>query len=223
MAIDGEAILTQALDMVHTARARLDRLRRDPGASRRLISPEASHDLDPFHILIDLSDLGISGYQAADWLREHHRIDGGVSDHRRIELTLSQADNDATVDRAVTAFEDLIANASSLPRPKPVRVPDPSSLELEVGELPRDAFFGPIEDVRLSKAIGRIAAEQITPYPPGIPVVLPGEIINEAVVDYLRTGVAAGMVIPTPPTLSMKHIRVSTRQSSSVAVWQGLN
>ena len=140
MAIDGEAILTQALDMVHTARA-LDRLGGIRVLHDELISPEASHDLDPFHILMDLSDLGISGYQAADWLREHHRIDGGISDHRRIELTLSQADNDATVDRAVAAFENLIANASSLPRPKPVQVPDPSSLELEVGELPRDAFF----------------------------------------------------------------------------------
>jgi arginine/lysine/ornithine decarboxylase len=212
MAIDGEAILTRALEVVHTARSRLDRLGGIRVLREELIGPEASHDLDPFHVLMDVSDLGISGYQAADWLREYHRIDAGVSDHRRIELTLSQADDDATVDRAVAAFEDLIANASSLPRPKPVRVPDPSSLELEVGELPRDAFFGPIEDVRLHKAIGRIAAEQITPYPPGIPVVLPGEIINEAVVDYLRSGVAAGMVIPDAADPSMKHIRVSTSQ-----------
>lgn len=53
------------------------------------------------------------------------------------------------------------------------------------------------------KAAGRIAAEQVTPYPPGIPTLVPGERINQAVVDYVRTGLAAGMVIPdaTDPTL----------------------
>jgi arginine decarboxylase len=64
--------------------------------------------------------------------------------------------------------------------------------------LPRDAFFGPTELVAAEKATGRIAAEQITPYPPGIPAVIPGELLNEAVIDYLRSGVQAGMSLPDP-------------------------
>ncbi len=58
------------------------------------------------------------------------------------------------------------------------------------------------------KASGRIAAEQITPYPPGIPAVIPGERLNDAVVDYLRSGHAAGMNIPDPADPSLDTFRV---------------
>lgn len=73
---------------------------------------------------------------------------------------------------------------------------------------PRDAFFGPVEVVPAVEAVGRIAAEQITPYPPGVPAVLPGERIEEAVVDYLRSGAEAGMVIPDAADPSVETIRV---------------
>ena len=55
---------------------------------------------------------------------------------------------------------------------------------------------------------GRIAAEQITPYPPGIPAVVPGERLNDVVVDYLRSGHAAGMNIPDPADPSLETFRV---------------
>lgn len=74
--------------------------------------------------------------------------------------------------------------------------------------LPRDAFFGPVENIPAEEAEGRIAAEQITPYPPGVPAILPGERIAGAVIDYLRTGAEAGMVLPDPADPSMKTVRV---------------
>ena len=74
--------------------------------------------------------------------------------------------------------------------------------------LPRDAFFGPVETIPASEAAGRIAAEQITPYPPGIPALLPGELIDEPVVEYLRSGLDAGMVIPDAADPSLQTIRV---------------
>src|SRR5690606_380094 len=60
---------------------------------------------------------------------------------------------------------------------------------------PREALLGEIEAVPLSDAAGRVSAEIITPYPPGIPVVAPGEIISADIVDYLRFGKSAGMYI----------------------------
>jgi arginine/lysine/ornithine decarboxylase len=75
-------------------------------------------------------------------------------------------------------------------------VPSPTELRLEQVMLPRDAFFGPVEQVPWKQAVGRIAAEMLTPYPPGIPAALPGERLNAEVVDYLRSGADSGMVIP---------------------------
>jgi arginine/lysine/ornithine decarboxylase len=90
-----------------------------------------------------------------------------------------------------------------------VKLPAPGDLELESVERPRDAFFGPAESVPVDDAVGRVAAEQITPYPPGIPAVVPGERINREVIDYLLSGLEAGMVLPDPADPSLETVRVT--------------
>jgi len=57
---------------------------------------------------------------------------------------------------------------------------------------PREAFFAPAQKVKANDAVGRVSAEFVTPYPPGIPVAAPGEVYNEAIVYYLEEVVAAG-------------------------------
>ena len=79
---------------------------------------------------------------------------------------------------------------------------------MEQAVLPRDAFFGAAESAPVAEAAGRIAAEMITPYPPGIPAVLPGERLTEPVLAYLRTGLDAGMNLPDPEDPELGTIRV---------------
>ncbi|AKV85747.1 ornithine decarboxylase [Microbacterium sp. CGR1] len=208
MVQDGRAMISAALDLVHRTRDRIDAM---PGLhvlGDELIGSEASHDFDPLHILIDVSELGISGYQAADWLRENARLDVGLNDPTRIEATFSLADSEASADLLADALAALSQAAPALPENSPVSRPTPGELELDTVVRPRDAFFGPVEVVPADEAPGRIAAEQITPYPPGVPVILPGERINEPVMRYLRTGVEAGMVIPDAADSSLGTVRV---------------
>jgi arginine/lysine/ornithine decarboxylase len=107
------------------------------------------------------------------------------------------------------ALVDLRAAIKDFEVTTPIALPDPAELELETAVLPRDAFFGPTEMVSAGKAAGRIAAEQITPYPPGIPAVVPGERLNDAVIDYLRSGLAAGMTLPDPADPTLQNICVT--------------
>ncbi|WP_308012423.1 ornithine decarboxylase [Arthrobacter sp. M4] len=204
----GHEELARTLDLVETVRTRIEHIGRFHVLRDELVRKEASHDLDPLHVLIDVSQLGISGYQAADWLRAEQRIDVGLNDHSRIEATFSQADGDGTADRLLQALTALAQASATMPAPHPMFLPEPSDLEMETVMHPRDAFFGPVEVVPAEDAAGRIAAEQITPYPPGVPAILPGEKINGKVVEYLRSGVDAGMVLPDPADPSMKTIRV---------------
>jgi arginine/lysine/ornithine decarboxylase len=210
MVAHGRELLQQALDLAAGARAGIDAL---PGLhvlQDEFLREQASHDLDRLHIVIDLQQLGISGYQAADWLREHHRLDLGLNDHRRIEATLSIADDQHSTDRLITALRELSQAAATLPEPPRVQLPDPGELDLDPVLTPRDAFFGAAEHVPVADAVGRVAAEQITPYPPGIPAILPGERITADVLDYLRTGLTAGMVLPDPADPDLNTIRVTT-------------
>jgi arginine/lysine/ornithine decarboxylase len=202
----GHELLGSALALAADARARIGAVPGMHVLHDELIGAEASHELDELKIYVDTSELGISGYQAADWLREHRRVDVGLSDHRRFEAQLTFADTRETVDLlvdAVTALAD-----TTLPTPPQVSLPSPETLQTEAVVRPRDAFFCAYRDVPARDAIGSICAEQITPYPPGIPVLLPGERITADAVEYLVSGVKAGMVLPDPADSQLDTIRV---------------
>jgi lysine decarboxylase len=156
---------TRLLALAASVRRDIDEM---PGLTvldRELVNAQASSDLDRLQILIDVSELGISGYQAADWLRANRRIDVGLSDHRRILATLSLGDDEETAARLLEALEGLRTDAAELTAPHVVELPEPEELELEMACSPRDAFFGNVEQVPTHTAVGRIVAEQITPYP----------------------------------------------------------
>jgi arginine decarboxylase len=112
------------------------------------------------------------------------------------------------VQRLLTTLDRLIEAARGPPRPPTVDLPHLPHLDVEPVLRPRDAFFGPAESVPADDAVGRVAAEQLTPYPPGIPVVIPGARISQAIIDYLRTGKAAGMVVPDATDGSLETFRV---------------
>ncbi|OBF17340.1 ornithine decarboxylase [Mycobacterium kubicae] len=204
----GHELLSAEQELAGSLRDRLSEIPDLQVLQDELLGHEASHDLDITQVLMDVSATETSGYQAADWLREHCHLDVGLSDHRRILATMSFADDKHTAERLITAMTRWRAAANDFERPPAIRLPSPTELQLDNVALPRDAFFGPTEMVPAERAAGRIAAEQITPYPPGIPAVVPGERLNDAVVDYLRTGAEAGMTLPDPADPSMQHFRV---------------
>jgi arginine/lysine/ornithine decarboxylase len=204
----GHQLLSTALDLAADLREELERITDLQVLDDELLGAEASHDLDRLQVLMDVSATGTTGYQAADWLREHRQIDVGMSDHRRILATLSFADGKDTTDRLLDALWSWRDAAENFERPQPMRLPAPKDIELETVMLPRDAFFAPVQQVPADEAHGRIAAEQITPYPPGIPAVVPGERLTDAVIAYLRSGVAAGMNVPDPADPSLATVRV---------------
>ena len=214
MVESGREVLGRGLDLARRVRRAVDDIDGLTVMHDELLHEEASHDLDEMQVLIDVSELGISGYQSADWLRDQHCIDLGLSDHRRILATISHADDEDTADRLLSALRDLTCAADSFESPQKVHQPSPVELQLENRMLPRDAFFGDTERVSLDDAPGRVAAEQITPYPPGIPVVVPGEVLNESVVEYLRTGKNAGMNLPDAADDALDTIKVVRRTHS---------
>lgn len=204
----GHELLGAACALARDVRGRIDEIAGVEVLEQALLGAEASHDLDRLQVLVDVSATGTSGYQTRDWLREQRGLDVGLADHRRILITLSFADDHRTAGRLLDGLCEWRDAATSFERPPEIRLPSPQELQLESVQLPRDAFFGPTEMVAASRAGGRIAAEQITPYPPGVPAVVPGERLNAAVIDYLRSGLAAGMALPDAADSSLEHIRV---------------
>lgn len=170
--------------------------------------PGLAADFDPLPVVTDIRELGTTGYRAADWLREHHHVDAHLSDHRRISAQLTHADDEETAGRLLTALRDLADHADILCDAPQVVVPSPAELRVEQTSLPRDAYFARHEKVPVAETSGHIAAEMITPYPPGIPAALPGERLTEPVLRYLTPGVAAGMFLPDAADPHLRTVRV---------------
>jgi arginine decarboxylase len=210
MVLHGEELLDGALRLAAEVRTAIEKI---PGLHvlgyDDLVGTGLSVDFDPLPTVIDVSSLGTTGYRAADWLRREHRVDMHLADHRRISAQLTHADSPQTTGPLLDALRDLAEHADELAAGLPdIVVPSGDEMRMEQAVRPREAYFGPAEAVPIERAVGRIAAEMITPYPPGIPAVLPGERFTQPVLDYLRTGLHAGMNLPDADDPELRTIRV---------------
>ncbi|MGK5680615.1 aminotransferase class I/II-fold pyridoxal phosphate-dependent enzyme [Actinoplanes sp. URMC 104] len=205
MVSEGRQLIDGALERANHLRARLSKL---PGLAvmdESIIGHDSVAEWDPLKLSVDVSALGITGYQAMDWFDEHERLSLQLGDSRRVVCSLTYSDTDVALDRLADAFERLTTSPPAGDRPA-TAVPPLHELDLEQAMGPREAYFARTEMV--ADPAGRISAEMISPYPPGVPAILPGERFNEAVVTYLRAGKAAGMVIPDASDPGLEKFRV---------------
>ncbi|CAM5465711.1 aminoacid decarboxylase [Streptomyces californicus] len=171
--------------------------------------PGRAHDLDPLQIFIDLSALKFSGYDAADWMRRHHRVNLHTSDHRRINAQLTHADDETTEARLLDGRaypggpRGRAAAVPRHPRPGPGR-PAPAAGDASPGRVLRGGGAG--SGGRGGRPCLRGDADPVPARHPGR---APRELLDRAVVDYLRTGADAGMLIPDAADSTIATIRVS--------------
>jgi arginine/lysine/ornithine decarboxylase len=120
------------------------------------------------------------------------------------------AHDEADVDRLAAALEQLAAERRGNSA-QPERVASPDTLVTEQVIVPRDAFFASSEMVRPRDAVGRVSCDIVTPYPPGIPVLAPGEAITEAIVEHLEKVVALGGFVEGATDQALDRFRVVSR------------
>jgi arginine decarboxylase len=207
----GAELLTATLRRAERIRAEVARIEGYELLDERVIGTGGAFELDPLKIVIDVSALGITGFQSTEWLRAECHLDLGAADTRRMLAQLTHGDDDHTEQRLIEGLRRLREHADQLEKQPPVRLPEPGDLELEIAMLPRDAFFARAEQVPIDQAAGRIAAELLSPYPPGVPVAAPGEVLTQGALDYLSSGLSAGMLIPDAADASLQTLRVVAR------------
>jgi arginine decarboxylase len=205
MVRDGQALLGAAIDRSNRLRKRLSRVPSLEVMDESIIEADGVAEWDPLKFTVDVSGLGINGYQAKEWFDSERHLTIQLGDSRRTVCSLTYADDDAAIERLAAGYEALAADPPTDDRPEPA-VPALEEFNLEQAISPRDAYFAATEQV--SDPVGRICAEMISPYPPGVPAILPGERFNRAVVEYLRAGKAAGMTIPDAADPELKTFRV---------------
>jgi arginine/lysine/ornithine decarboxylase len=212
MVQEGEELIGEALRLARWLRSEVAELGLGTIEPLEILTRVSAWHFNELHVTIDVQSLGMTGYKASDWLRGHHGVAVELADHRRVMAAVSHADSNESIGRLLAALKDMVShfgsgvNLTRAGRP----IPGPAELRTEQVISPRDAFYAQTEMVPLKEAPGRLAAEFVTPYPPGIPLVAPGERITEEIVDYLLTGAAEGIYVEGCADQSLGSARVVT-------------
>ena len=223
MALEGEALMAQTLELSWQARRRIAQI---PGLSVLDVatSQGGTRDpspgfqaLDPTRLTVTVSGLGLSGFEADTILSELGAI-VELPSHRHVTTIISLGNTAADIDRFVAALTILAEQhavsreVTDVPRADLLLPP----LPLQSALSPRQAFSSTVEVRSRQQAIGRISAELVCPYPPGIPILLPGEVISAAALDYLEAVLQLGGEISGCADPSLQTLRVVCEGASGL-------
>ena len=206
LAVHGHDLIGEAIRLAQDARQRINKIPHLTCVGEEILRTSATYHFDPTKLLISVKNLGITGHQAEEWLREKANIEVELSDLYNILCIVTIGDTSKELNLLINALDRMaksLETEAAVVEPF-VTIPDIPKLAM----TPRDAFYATTEIVPFSEAAGRISAEFIMVYPPGIPIFIPGEIITEENIAYIHMNVEAGLPVQGPEDDELKFIRV---------------
>jgi arginine/lysine/ornithine decarboxylase len=207
-AVRGAELLAETLAGVERARAEVERIGGLEVLDERLVGRPGVHGWDPLRLAIDVRATGGTGHRLASLMWELDDVNLELVSENVVVAAFGMGEDAASsAARFVGALRRAVEALGAEPeRPKRPFTPPPPWGNLEAS--PREAFFGPQEVVPFDQAVGRVAAESLAAYPPGIPNVLPGERLTQETVDYVREVVEHGGWVRGAVDRSLQTVRV---------------
>ena len=208
-AADGRSLLDETLAALVDARAAV---REIPGLDvidERLAGAPGVHGYDPLRLVVDVRGTGHGGYELAQRLRELDDVNLELAGQNVVVAVFGMGED------ARPAVERLLAGLRHTVAELPPAVPSgvgfaPPPPWGELAMTPREAFFGPQEVIPADDAAGRVAAESLAAYPPGIPNVLPGERLTAETIQYVRRALDLGGSLRGASDRKLRTVRVAT-------------
>ena len=162
-------------------------------------------DLDFTKVTINVRELGITGIEAEKILRHKYKIQCELSDINNLLFLITFADINRIVDKLIYSLNNfaIIKNLNRNSNNHIYNIPYSESIL-----TPREAFYSSTNTVNLKESINKICAEEITFYPPGIPVLQPGALITSEIIEYIETNKNAGRRIIGATDNSLNSIKI---------------
>jgi arginine/lysine/ornithine decarboxylase len=225
MATQGQTLLERTLTLADQARSQLSQI-----ADLSVLGPEQAGSpgflaLDRTRLTVTVSGLGLDGFTADQILHTELGVTAELPSLQHLTFVISLGNTAEDIDQLVKAFQQLAerfrggqwsavsgqrsavsGQQSAVSGQHPADACNDSMPILAIS--PQQAFFATTETVAVQQAVNRISAELICPYPPGIPTLMPGEVVTEAAIATLQTVLAAGGQITGCSDPSLQHLRV---------------
>src|SRR4051794_28066088 len=207
---DGQELLDRAITTARHLRARLaaDVPELTVVTEAQLLERPGVAAVDPTHPLIETWPVGLTGFEADDWIRDQRQVDIELADHRRVMPLVTFAHGPDDADGLVAALRALVDEEGEPGEDARMDLPSRAQLRTDQAMTPRDAFFAQTELVKPKDAVGRVSAELVTPYPPGIPAAVPGELYTEPIIAYLEEVASIGGYLEGAADAAVDRLRV---------------
>ncbi len=206
LAVNGEDIFAGLLEMSALIRKDLAEIKYLEVLSEAQLDGQGAVDFDFCRLVIRVSGLGITGYQAADWLAKTQGIFVEMADYDNIVAVPFLGMSEVESRRLVKAIRELACREGREGASLNFSV-KPSPIAKQMVGL-REAWFAPSRKVLLSEAVGAVCGEWLAIYPPGIPLIMPGEEISQEMVNYLIWAKQSGACFQGTADSRLKYIQV---------------
>lgn len=204
LALEGKAIYQKVVEFASYAR---DEIQKDGGYivfSRELCNGNDIYDVDPTKLSIHTRGIGLAGKEVYDMLRDDFDIQIEFGDIGNILAIISVGDRWLEIERLISALTEI----KRLHQKAPSIVHMDEYIEPIVEMSPQDAFYAQIEEKRLIDAENAISAEFVMCYPPGIPLLAPGEKITKEIMDHIAYAKAKGCQLTGTQDMQVETIKV---------------
>lgn len=208
MVLHGKELLEKTIILAENAREKLNNIEGITCFGRERCGQFGIYDYDITKLVINFSGLGISGFKALDILNEEYDIQSEMSTLYTVLELVTVGNDQKDLDRLVEAVEKIAKRTDIVKDLNVETIVPPIPLIPKPIIPPREAFFATTEKVPFYQSIGRVCAEIVSPYPPGIPVLAPGEEITEDIIEYLQIIYEHGAFINGPEDIRLNTIKV---------------
>ncbi|ADL51864.1 Orn/Lys/Arg decarboxylase major region [Clostridium cellulovorans 743B] len=206
IAINGKELLDNAIELANYARSEINRIDGFYCFGEEVLGKPGAYGFDPTKITISCRELGITGYELDMMLSEKYHIQMELSDFYNTLAVGSFGDTKENIDALIAALKEISSEYHGNSQGLGDFLDIPSVPEQI--QIPREAFNSVKTPVLLKNSIGMISGEFLMAYPPGIPILCPGEKITEEIISYVSQLKATGLYVQGTEDPNVEYIKV---------------
>lgn len=204
LALRGEEIFDKVMDMVEYARKEINQIGDYYAYSRELINGDSIYDFDVTKLIVNTLPIGLAGIEVYDLLRDEYDIQTEFGDIGNCLAYVSVGDRPRDIERLVSALAEI----RRLYKKDRTGLMTAEYINPKVIYSPQDAFYSEKQSLLLKDCKDMVCAEFVMCYPPGIPILAPGELITQEILDYIVYAKEKGCSMTGPEDMKINRLNV---------------
>lgn len=205
LALNGKKIYRRVSELAEYARGEVNRIGGYYAFGKDLIDGKAVYDFDLAKLSIHTRDIGLAGIEVYDILRDDYDIQIEFGDIGNILAIISVGDTYLMIERLISSLSQI----EHIHRRPTAGMFDHEYISPEVAAVPKRAFFAPKRAVPIEKSAGMVCAEFVMCYPPGIPILAPGERITPEILEYIAYAKEKGCFMTGTEDIELNYINIA--------------